>query len=373
MSRIDASSLGRAAGLASSGGRAVNDVRHWARCYEDWVLDALGVTSQEARSQPWVHAYLKVSDHIQSLEASGRATSGSETELELGVRALVFGQRTYLLALRLGVGTDGEGTEKFVDVGAGTGGLACAAVLGGARKVELYDLGRREVELGRRVVGAAVKDLGVDVRIDAFARGMPEVEPDSTYGFGFCWNELPREERDAWFRAWQGKRTGSLWLLEPGTRRSSTGLMELRDRAVDWVVAPCRAAEQCPRRASNDWCHFTWNMGFGPTATWIMQKAGRRAHRLHCSYLQLQPAPSLQAGLYRVLDCRPGKVARVELCGAEGERRVTAPRARVVGLRELLKAKEAHQLVELQGDWGQRAEQLEPRSGAAIVSRGTSL
>lgn len=326
------------------------------------MSQAAGISPDGWRRKSWVEAYLRVSAYIQAKEGDTQGTGSAAGDEEgAWIRALIFGQRAFLCARRLGLGR----TRPVVDVGAGTGGAGLAALLSGAPEVLAYDQSEIDLDVGRRIHRA-------------FGRGSwgraKTLEPDGDvdWVWSFAWGEIPfaAESLRRWLAAKRGGG-GHWWIVEPGTKKSAQGLARVRDKHFDRVVAPCPATKACPRAGGSDWCHFTWSLGFGPMASWILKAAGRDPRRLHCSFLHLVREPVRVQGS-RLLQLRRGKVARLDFCGPRGPWRAEIPRRQKAILAKLTESRDSYPLVDTEGLWMEVKPGLW-RAGeqAGLVSRGT--
>lgn len=87
----------------------------------------------------------------------------------------------------------------------------------------------------------------------------PESKHDlviASYSIG----ELPSEARKQLITAAWEAGTGTLVLIEPGTRRGFEVVAEAREQLISLgaaIVAPCPHEEACPMKLAGDWCHFS--------------------------------------------------------------------------------------------------------------------
>ena len=334
----------------------------WGRTYEGWVSRAAGLPEDGWRRRSWVEAYRRVSDLIQRREGEGRST-GSLAGDEEGawIRALVFGQRAFLCARRLGVG----GQASIIDVGSGTGGAGLAALENGSEEVLAYEMSDLDARIGEAIHRA--RGGGAWRR----ARSLKGTGAGD-WLWSFSWGEMAEGEEALarWLRRGGG---GQWWIIEPGTKRSAQALARTRDRFAVHVRAPCPATAQCPRREGRDWCHFTWNLGFGPMASWILEACGRESRRILCSFLRLSHAEERVAGGgSRLLQVQKGKEERLDFCGPDGPWRAEVSRKRRGAVQGLSGQKDGYDWVERQGPWRQDKPGLwRPDPGGHLVSRGT--
>lgn len=289
----------------------------WPVRYEDHLFRAFGVDPQAfAAERGWVRAFRELSSAIQKVEAEGGSSGPRKDEggdLQL-LRALVYGQRTYLWVRRLQRWL-GSVDRELWDLGGGTGAGALAWTDGGARQAVVVD----HADPGP--ARALWSGLEASIRFEP-GNLRSGVEGGRTALWAFSLREAfprPRQAAEHLVTWWQKGHCGLV--LEPGTRISARWVQEVRDALKDRVpvAGPCRAQGACPRNAGgSDWCHFSWRIGHGPEATRLLQRAGRDPSVLHASWLALgEGGPS--SG-HRLLDVRPkGKVLRLHFCSPQGE------------------------------------------------------
>ncbi len=324
------------------------DWRTRAEAYERWVF-SVAHFERDHWDRTWPTAYRAISESILEREARGRPTSGPDAFL----RALVFGQRTFHL-LHLVLAPGWANGQRIVDAGSGTGPVALAAWAEGAESIACWETGRAELAWLRE--GSRHADNGWEIVNRSLKGAVEPAEADFlVLGFSFLeafGDDLVRAER--WLRPWldAGRR---VLILEPGTHRSGRRLQELRDRLPDWVVAPCRGARACPRLAdAADWCHFRWRRPLGPTATKVLQAAGRRPHTLALAYLLLGPRSAVarqSPDHWRLLEVQRRGRRRVDLrlCGPEAEVLACEVPFRPPALHAWGDAREPHELVAVGG------------------------
>lgn len=294
--------------------------REAALRYEGWVLRAFDVDPADlAREGAWVARFRALSQAFLGIEAHGGSTglnAPAEREDHF-LRALVYGQRTFLWTLRWArAWPDRPASIQDLGSGLGSAGLALAEL---GTEVETVDHAGLEAfrqalwkEAGQPHC-ARVGDLRRETegRSGVWAYSLREAFPSPEEARGYLRTRWDRGMRQA-------------LILEAGSKASARWLQALRDglhmdSSSVRIEAPCRARGSCPRRQSlEDWCHFTWNVGLGPSASQLLQRAGRDGQRLHGSFLRLglgEPEPG-----ERVLEVRPkGRVAWVQVCTPEGE------------------------------------------------------
>jgi len=334
----------------------------WGAAYEAWVSRAAGLPEDGWRRKSWVEAYRRVSALIQAREGQGRSTGSLGGDEEgAWVRALVFGQRAYLCGRRLGIG---DAERPIVDLGSGTGGAGLAALENGCPEVLVHEMSELDAEIGRRVHGA--RGSGGWSR-----RTSLDGCEDRDWVWSFSWGEIDWGTR--WLQRWLTRSgEGSWWIIEPGTQRSAQGLAKTRDEFWSHVRSPCPSTDRCPRREGRHWCHFTWNVPFGPMASWILDACGRETRRVLCSFVELgrERAPSRHGS--RLLQLQKGKVDRLDLCGPEGEWRAEVRRKDRPSQQLLSGRKDGYDWVETLGNWQSVKPGLwRPGREGALVSRGT--
>lgn len=302
-----------------------------AEDYEAWVAviaERLGLGRLERTSLR--AAYLRVSRQIQELEAPGLRTAARDNE-DLAVRALVFGQRTWRILRDLVPESKVRG-RRVVDVGAGTGPASLWALRGGASAVRSLEAGTWEARWLQAATAIHPNSdrwriLETDVAADGLEANIGEL-----WVFGFCLRELTRGRVDRSVRRVRRllEAGARVLILEPGTQDSASHLQRVRDELAPHVRRPCRGALACPRGGEgSDWCHFTWPAQLGPLATAVLQSSGRRANRLHFSYLDLEweGSSKVAVGGARLLevDGRGRKHLRLRVCGPGGESSIAVP------------------------------------------------
>ncbi|MGF1509026.1 MAG: small ribosomal subunit Rsm22 family protein [Myxococcota bacterium] len=356
-------------------------MRNWGASYEDWVNRAFRIDPRVWDDGLWVSAYQRVSAELQAAEGHSRSTGGDDEEGRL-IRTLVFGQRSFLLIRALGTG---RSHSAWVDLGAGTGGSAAGLLANGAGHVRLVDRHEGDLKMAEQLLDV-IREKG-----QTYECAVGEVsEQKARMGEGslwcFSWNEVGAEGL-RWLEAWWDNAADApCWLVEPGTRKSFGGLKTVRDRYHRAVRGPCPSAgPRCPMKEDGDWCHFTWNVPFGPAATRILQRAGRNISGLHASYLELQAPMKREASrtddvgkrsdTWRILDRRrTGKVDRWLLCDGAALRELETPNKgkRAFAPVEAIRAQASHALVHLRGPWRTlKNGAMQPTREAEVVPRET--
>jgi hypothetical protein len=340
--------------------------------YEALVTRVLGMSASDWEDPRWTRVFLELSERLQSVEGRGEA-SGPEDEEGLPMRALVFGQRSFLVGRELGWG---QGAAAWLDLGSGTGAAALAAARQGVRRFRLVDRSGPALQLAVRALEAGVEagvEDGVEVRLLEGDTATVVPEEDEEVSFCFSWNEVPQTAREKWLERALSHPSRRVWIVEPGTKEGFRGLREVRDRWSKRVHAPCRGVPSCPLVAARDWCHFTWNVGWGPAATRILQRARRRAHGVHASYVLLGPSRDSAEDGWRVLEARrQGKTVALRLCGSEGLIGLEMSTRRQRRVAAWSRTGQNHQVVDLEGDWtADRRGIHRPNDDARVVPRET--
>ncbi len=129
-------------------------------------------------------------------------------------------------------------------------------------------------------------------------------------------------DRQRLFRAMLSavKPGGLLLLVEPGTRRASQKLIEIREavKADLSILGPCTGAARCPYadHPKDGWCFSEWEPKEPRWYGRLREGAGIRRQRLTWSWLALAPEPRPRVQGARVIS-GPMEVGRY-LCGPEG-------------------------------------------------------
>jgi SAM-dependent methyltransferase len=182
-----------------------------------------------------------------------------------------------------------------LDLGAGPGPLAFAALDAGASGVVAADRSKAALELAKALAIEATEPLGT--REWAPEKLLPEGQFD-LITMGHVLNEL--------FAGDIGKRAalvekiaerlnknGTLLILEPALRDTSRALLQVRDVLVSrgWAVrAPCLYRGACPALVKpSDWCHAERTWRLPPMVDAIARTAGLHKESLKMSYLALAP------------------------------------------------------------------------------------
>lgn len=221
--------------------------------------------------------------------------------------------------------------RTVLDWGCGTG-IATRRWLargGGTERVFLFDHAREAAEFARERVRAEHPDVAVEL-------GLPAEAPDVLL-VSHVLDELEPEQREPLLALAEG--AGAVVWVEPGSRRTSRGLGEVRARlgqTLD-VLAPCTHQAACGALAGGDaWCHF---FARAPQAVYtegnwaeLGRELGIDLRSLPYSFLALArrgsvplAGPSGEPGPGARMLARPRLTrgrAEFELCDADGVRRV---------------------------------------------------
>lgn len=276
-----------------------------AEAFEADVLASLGLDASDEAIVRWSRIYQAVSERMTvEAEVDGLAEPTALMKLPASrgwserdvaaVWGLIYASRTYQVAHRL-LGEYPASPGRIIEIGAGWGPFALAAAgLGFATECELYDLSTERLACAERLFaarGLRAPLLHVEDASTARLRGASAIAVP--YSLGEIGGESAPETRgvqliERWLSVLEPG--GLLYVVEPGSRRSSRRLQTVRDalagRAA--ILGPCCGAVTCPLLVRDtDWCHFTWKLRLGPVAQRVADRARRRWQEAHCSWLVL--------------------------------------------------------------------------------------
>lgn len=228
-----------------------------------------------------------------------------------------------------------------LDLGAGPGPLALAALDAGHARAVAADRSAQALALAAELARAAGHELSTTTW-----DGQSTPPPEGRFGLvtmGHALNELWVQAPDVTQRrvhlveAMLGRLTpgGRALLVEPALRETSRGLLEVRDALVErgvGVRAPCIRQGPCPALdRATDWCHEdrAWEAPAWVEA--LADEAGLRKTSLKMSYLVLSPAgeavPAERPGWFRIVSeplYTKGRLRYIG-CGAEGRVGLSMP------------------------------------------------
>jgi SAM-dependent methyltransferase len=202
--------------------------------------------------------------------------------------------------------------KATLDLGAGPGPLAFAALDAGASSVVAADRSKPALELARALAAEAGEPLST--REWSPERPLPDGRFD-LITMGHVLNELFEGDvarRAALVEAILERVTpgGTLLVLEPALRDTSRALLEVRDALVARGVpvrAPCLFRGACPALVkASDWCHAERSWRLPPLVDAIARAAGLHKESLKMSYLALAPkgepwAEPPQGAVFRIV------------------------------------------------------------------------
>lgn len=290
------------------------------------------IESELARHAPGrvAEASAELSRRYRAPDAASGAfiSSTAERAAYLGVRM----PATYA-AVRAALAQVKEAWPDFapinlLDLGAGPGTAMWAAVdvFGGLSQTTLVERDRELIEFGRRLAkhsgDAAIRSA--EWRAQDL-REMNAIEPHDLIVASYALGEVDAEARRRVVRAaWQAAR-GVFVVIEPGTKRGSGQILEMRDALIGQgahVVAPCPHANRCPL-SPDDWCHFAARVE--RTSAHRRIKAGSLGYEDEkYSYLAVAKTPMNKASarIIRHPQHRVGHL-HLDLCTPTGLERVT--------------------------------------------------
>lgn len=279
--------------------------------FEKAMLDTLGLEVTDHAIGDWAADYRALTDAvIHKRGASGLLDRGAVPA------ALVHGARTFGVATEL-LSHYPPPPGRFIELGAGCGPFGLAAASHGCDPVTLMDVSEERlaiaVEAFRRLRLPRPALRAGDARTVAGRY--------SAIAAPFLLAELIEDDEGATklVKGWLTHLLpgGRLYLLEPGDRENSQRVQRLRDRLVRsaTVLAPCPYSAPCPMNGRpEDWCHTTLRLSLGPIGRRIAERAQRKGHELHFSWLVLGREPQTDrddAG--RVLEIDRGNRNKVSL------------------------------------------------------------
>lgn len=208
---------------------------------------------------------MKLSNHyVAKPEAKSPWTDPGSKEALLLYFHPLNQSRVYGVSLRaLSVGFF-SGLGKITEIGAGSGAatIGLLAAYSGFKSIELTDLSREILELGRQIVKQTLSDEH-DVSIrqsDIQSLKLDELDAPRTLAvFSYVLTEGRAGEKLEQFLD-SNPNLEALAIFEPATQEDGRRLQELRTRlqARGYTIwAPCPHAEACPLLAESDrdWCH----------------------------------------------------------------------------------------------------------------------
>ncbi len=221
--------------------------------------------------------------------------------------------------------------RSVLDLGAGPGPLAFAALDAGASQVTAADRSKRALELAQALATEAGE--GLSTRDWSPEKPLPDGRYD-LITMGHVVNELFNGQvapRVALLEKILERVTtgGSLLVLEPALRDTSRALLQVRDALVAKgyaVRAPCLFRGSCPALLKeSDWCHAERQWRMPKLVEELARAAGLHKESLKMSYLALAPKGEAWAEpppgtLFRIVsEALPGKGRRRYMgCGPEG-------------------------------------------------------
>jgi hypothetical protein len=235
----------------------------------------------------------------------------------LGAYLLYFWPVSYVQA-RIVLDAPGARPRSALDLAAGPGPMAMAALDAGASDVMALDRSTKALELAGVLAGLVGN--GVSTRAWNPQAG------DALPGGGLAWslvtmghglNELWADEPDRIDRraalltgiAGRLRKGGSLVVIEPALRTTTRELLAVRDRLVAGglaVRAPCLFRGPCPAlQREVDWCHAEKPWTPPPALAEIIGAAGLHKEALKMAYLVVAPPGESWA------EPPPGRVLRV--------------------------------------------------------------
>lgn len=244
----------------------------------------------------------------------------------------------------------GQVRGEVLDLGAGPGPLALAALDHGAEAALAADRSAPALALAQELAEAA----GLRLRTARWD-GLGGVPPEGRFGLvtaGHVLNELWGEAPDAKARKVALVEAalerlapgGAALILEPALRETSRALLEVRDELVARgasILAPCIRQGSCPAlERATDWCHEdrVWHAPAWVEA--LADEAGLRKTSLKMSYLLVAgkgaPQPEEHGGRFRIVSEPLHTKGRLRYigCGPEGRVGLSMPARHLGGGNE---------------------------------------
>ncbi|HEX9105367.1 MAG TPA: small ribosomal subunit Rsm22 family protein, partial [Polyangia bacterium] len=209
----------------------------------------------------------------------------------LGAYLFLYWPVSYAQAASV-LGEVGGARGRVLDVGAGPGPLALAALDAGAGQALALDRSAAALEVARALAGA----MALETARWEPARPLPD-GPFELVLAGHVLNELYGDDlaaRAALVEAMLARTApgGFVVLVEPALRETSRALLALRDRLVRGgatVRAPCLYRGDCPALVRpTDWCHAERGWTPPPLVDELARAAKLHRETLKMSYLVLQ-------------------------------------------------------------------------------------
>lgn len=215
--------------------------------------------------------------------------------------------------------------ESLLDLGAGTGAAAWAAVeaFDSLRRFTLIEQDRGLIELGRRLASENEALSSAEWRT-ANLRTLAEFEQHDLVVCSYSLGEIESAAagkilKAAWLAAKQ-----VLVVVEPGTTKGFATIRAARDQLIEagaFLIAPCPHAQTCPMPTDeSDWCHFSAR--FDRTSLHRRLKGGSLGYEdekfSYVAAAKLPVAPAA-ARVVRHPQRQPGFI-QLQLCAPEGLR-----------------------------------------------------
>ncbi len=239
--------------------------------------------------------------------------------------------------------------RTVLDLGAGTMGAALGALVtcSSIDQVHAIDRSRQALNWGSERLRAHAPNL----KIKTFAGDLLHRKTRfPTVDLVLAANVLDEfrhsRDRQRLFRAMFNAVSpgGLLLLVEPGTRRASQKLIEIREAVKSdlSILGPCTGAARCPyaEHPKDGWCFSEWEPQEPRWYGRLRESAGIRRQRLTWSWLALAPEA-----------CRPPRGARVISGSMAVGRYLCAPEGRILSSS----ASDSWQRGTLLSDWDQGA------------------
>lgn len=218
--------------------------------------------------------------------------------------------------------------ERLLDIGAGTGTVALAAL---NRYPDIVQATLLEPNPYLRQIGKELtEDITETASIDWLSGRMETTLPEGTYDLltcGYVLNELRHNHGDKQFTGvietlWD-KTGGALILIEPGTPEGQSNILAARDlllKSGAHIAAPCPHSAPCPvAETGKAWCHFSVRVERSKRHRLLKKEAVRPYEDEKFSYLIATRAAPESIPAYRLIGHpRKSKVISVELCCANG-------------------------------------------------------
>lgn len=262
--------------------------------------------------------YLAISNlHIENPNGTTGALHHIPTTTELVLRSRIFARRTFAALRELPIPP--IGARRVIEHGAGL----APGLLSASNPEELVAIEAvRGYEATREVIFSTAQ-LPIPRTQLPEADGTPE-----THLFTYSLYEIARGDPCLALEHLRAlsHRAQRILILEPGDHTHSKFLQSLRDAWTADTSVPLRISSPCPARTSKcplphrDWCHFSYDYDPGEFARRILHRIGRRGHRLHVSYLDLELNPASSPPHTRTLAVfHEGRAkARATVCTEEG-------------------------------------------------------